>query len=296
MIEQLEKLKKERDAIIVAHIYQSPEIQDIADFVGDSLDLSRKAASTDAKTIVFCGVKFMAETAKILSPQKTVLMPDIGAGCPMADMINADEVKKLKQQYPKHKVVAYVNTSAEVKAESYICCTSANAVEIVNSIDGGIIFVPDRNLGAFVQKKSGKPMIIASGFCPTHNNFILPEFIIEAKNAHPNACVLVHPECRPEVIDLADFAMSTGQMCRYIPTTSQKEFIIGTENGIIYRLQKDNPGKTFYPVNTLATCPNMKKTNLAKVLTALLENKNQITIPQEIAQKAKKPIKRMLEI
>jgi quinolinate synthase len=296
MIEQLEQLKKERDAIIAAHIYQPPEVQDIADFVGDSLDLSRKAESTDAKTIVFCGVKFMAETAKILSPKKTVLMPDIEAGCPMADMINAAEVRKLKAQYPKHKVVAYVNTSAEVKTESDICCTSANAVEIVNSVDGDIIFVPDRNLGSFVEKKSGKKMIIANGFCPTHNNFILPEFIIKAKTAHPNACVLVHPECRPETIDLADFAMSTGQMCRFILTSPQKEFIIGTENGILHKLQKDNPDKNFYPANELAICPNMKKTNLAKIISALKENKNQIVLTQDIIKKAYMPIKKMLEI
>jgi len=296
IIDRINKLKKEREAIIVAHIYQPPEIQDIADFVGDSLDLSRKAATTDAKTIVFCGVKFMAETASILSPQKTVLLPEIEAGCPMADMIDAAHVRTLKEQYKNHKVVSYVNTTAQVKAESDICCTSANALDIVKSVEGDIIFVPDRNLGAYIEKQSGRKMKIANGFCPTHNNFILPDFIIKAKKEHPNACVLAHPECRPEVIELADFAMSTGQMCKYVKESSQNEFIIGTEIGIIYRLQKDNPQKKFYPVNALAICPNMNKINLAKVAAALLENKNIIKVDENISKKAYLPIKKMLEL
>ena len=296
--EKLKKLKKEKNAVILAHIYQLPEIQDVADFVGDSLDLSRKAAETDADIIVFCGVHFMAETAAILSPQKKVIIPDANAGCPMADMITASQLREFKTKYKNPVVVAYVNTSAEVKAESDICCTSSNALNVVKSLIGDetIIFVPDRNLGSYVQKNSGKEMIIWNGFCPTHNNLMLPEHIAQAKRLHPDAEVLVHPECRPEVVALADHAMSTGVMCRYVPTSKSKEFIIGTEIGILYKLQKENPGKKFYPVSDLAVCPNMKKITLDKVLDALANEKNIVIVPAEIAVKARKPIERMLEI
>jgi quinolinate synthase len=295
--QQLNALKKEKNAIVVAHIYQDWQVQDIADFVGDSLDLSRKAAETTAQVIVFCGVHFMAETAAILSPDKKVLLPDLNAGCPMADMASVDGLLKLKAKHPNAKVVAYVNTSAAIKAQSDICCTSANAVEIVKSLDNQeIIFVPDKNLGDYVSKQSGKKMILWNGFCPTHNNFILPEYVAQAKIHYPNAQVLVHPECRPQTLELADFAMSTGQMCRHISQSNQTEFIIGTELGIIYKLQKENPDKKFYPVNPLAICPNMKKINVAKVLDTLLNMKNVVSVPKEISDKAYLPIKKMLSL
>ncbi|MDR3113635.1 MAG: quinolinate synthase NadA [Endomicrobium sp.] len=295
-IERLNKLKKERNAVILAHIYQLSEIQDIADFVGDSLDLSRKAAKTDADVIVFCGVHFMAETAAILSPDKKVLIPDVQAGCPMADMIKPQGLLELKKQYDGAKAVAYVNTSAAVKAESDICCTSSNAVDIVNSVGSEtIIFTPDRNLGNYVQKTSGRKMILWNGFCPTHNNAIFPENILQLKNEHPEAEVLVHPECRPEVVDLADCALSTGGMCRRVAQSQKREFIIGTESGILYRLKKDNPDKTFYHASPFAVCPNMKKITLAKVLDVLANMKNIVTINEEIRERAYTPIKKMLD-
>ncbi|MCL1971632.1 MAG: quinolinate synthase NadA [Endomicrobia bacterium] len=298
--EKLNKLKKEKNAIILAHIYQLPEIQDIADFVGDSLELSRKAAQTGADVIVFCGVHFMAETAAILSPKKKVLIPDVHAGCPMADMITAEKLREFKKQYKNPAVVAYVNTSADVKAESDICCTSSNAVNVIKSIDAktkdaAIIFVPDRNLGAYAQKMSGRKMVIWNGFCPTHNN-MLPEMVVRMKKEHPEAEVLVHPECRPEVIELADFALSTGGMCKHALASPKKEFIIGTETGILYKLQKENPDKKFYPVSSLAVCPNMKKITLAKVLDVLANMKNIVGVSEDIREKAYAPIKRMLEI
>lgn len=296
-IQRLDRLKKEKNAVILAHIYQLPEIQDIADFVGDSLDLSRKAANTDADVIVFCGVHFMAETAAILSPRKKVLIPDTGAGCPMADMITAQQLREFKRKYDNARVVAYVNTSAAVKAESDICCTSSNAVKVTESVKAGnIIFVPDRNLGDYVQKKAGRKMIIWNGFCPTHNNMMLPEHVLKAKEEHPGAEVLVHPECRPETVALADQAMSTGQMCKYVATSPKTEFIIGTETGILYKLEKENPDKKFYPVSSLAVCPNMKKIKLAKVLDTLSNMKNIVTVPEDIREKAYVPIKKMLEI
>jgi quinolinate synthase len=298
IFEKLERLKKENGAVILAHIYQSPEICDIADFVGDSLELSRKAAVTDADTIVFCGVRFMAETAAVLSPKKKVLLPDLDAGCPMADMITVEQLKNFKAKFKKPVIVSYVNTSAAVKAESDICCTSSNAVNVVKSVaeEGDIIFVPDRNLGDYVQKKSGVKMNIWNGFCPTHNSFILPECILKAKQKYPSAEVLVHPECRSETIALADGAMSTGVMCKYVKKSLKKEFIIGTEIGILHKLKKDNPNKTFYPASDIAICPNMKKINLAKVLDALSNMKNIVLIPEHVKRKAYIPIKRMLDI
>jgi quinolinate synthase len=298
--EKLNRLKKEKNAVILAHIYQLPEIQDIADFVGDSLDLSRKAAATEADVIVFCGVHFMAETAAILSPRKKVLIPDTHAGCPMADMITAEKLREFKKRFENPVVVAYVNTSAAVKAESDICCTSSNAVNVLKSIDSrtkgaAIIFVPDRNLGSYVQKVSGRKMEIWNGFCPTHNN-MLPEMVVQMKKEHPEAEVLVHPECRPEVVDLADFALSTGGMCKHVLESPKNEFIIGTETGILYKLQKENPGKKFYPVSPIAVCPNMKKITLAKVLDVLSNMKNAVAVPEEIREKAYIPIKRMLDV
>ncbi|MDR3112727.1 MAG: quinolinate synthase NadA [Elusimicrobiota bacterium] len=298
IIEKIEYLKKKKNAIVLAHTYQLPEIQDIADFVGDSLDLSKKAANTESSIIVFCGVHFMAETASILNPQKKVLLPDLNAGCPMADMVNVDDLIKFKNKFKNPVVVSYVNTTALVKAESYICCTSANAVNVVKSIaqEGDIIFVPDRNLGDYVQKKSGVELNIWNGFCPTHNNFILPEVILKAKTEHPAAKVLVHPECRYKTIELADEVMSTGMMCRYVKKSDNKEFIIGTETGILHKLKKDNPDKQFYPAIKESVCPNMKKITIEKVLDVLTNETNVVSISEEIRQKAIFPIKKMLDV
>lgn len=297
IIKKIEKLKKDRQAIILAHNYQAPEVQDIADFTGDSLELSRKAAATDAKVVVFCGVHFMAETASILCPDKKIIMPDINAGCPMANMITAEDLRELKERHPKAIVVGYVNTSAEVKAELDICCTSTNAVEVVNKYRNReeIIFVPDKYLADFVSKKTGKVLIAWDGYCPTHVK-IMPEDIINNIRNHPKAKVLVHPECRPEVIALADEALSTGKICKYVKESKAQEFIIGTETGIIYRLSKDNPGKKFYPASEHAVCPNMKRTTLEKVLWSLEELKQEVKVADDIRQKAKKAIDRMLDL
>lgn len=297
LIEEIQKLKKERKAIILVHNYQLPEVQDIADYRGDSLELSRIAAKTDAKVIVFCGVYFMAETAFILSPEKTVIMPDKNAGCPMANMITAEDLRELKERHPKAVVVGYVNTSAEVKAEVDICCTSTNAAKVVSSLKDAeeIIFVPDKYLADFVSKKTGRILISWDGYCPTHVK-ILPEDIIRMVRLHPQAKVIAHPECRPEVIALSDEALSTGKTCEYVKKSEAKEFIIATEVGLVYRLQKDNPGKKFYPASELAVCPNMKRTNLEKVLWALEEMKDEVRVPDEIRKKAKKAIDAMLSI
>jgi quinolinate synthase len=295
--EKINKLKKERQAIILAHNYQLPEVQDIADYHGDSLELSRIAAKTEAKLVVFCGVHFMAETASILCPDKKILVPDINAGCPMANMITAEDLRQLKARHPKAVVVGYVNTSAEVKAELDICCTSTNAVEVVNSLKKveEIIFVPDKYLADFVSKRTNRLLISWDGYCPTHVK-IRPEDIIKQIRLHPQAKVMVHPECIPEVIALADEALSTGRMCKYAKESEAKEFIVGTEVGIVYRLQQDNPGKKFYPASELAVCPNMKRTTLEKVLWSLEEMKEEVRVPDDIRQKAKKAIDRMLTI
>lgn len=298
LIEKIEKLKKERRAVILAHNYQLPEVQDIADFVGDSLELSIKAAQTDAETIVFCGVHFMAETAKILSPAKTVLLPDRKAGCPMADMITAEQLRALKAEHPGAKAICYVNTSAEVKAECDLCCTSANAVRMVGEVMKDaeeIIFVPDRYLAAFVAAKTGRTFIVWPGFCPTHAR-ILPEHIEAARALHPGAVVMVHPECRPEVSALADLTISTGGMIRYAKESEAREIIVGTEPGIIHRLKKENPDKNFYRVSDSVVCPNMKRTSLEKVLWALEDITYAIEVPEEIAACARRCIEAMLNV
>ncbi len=294
---KIERLKKERGAIILAHNYQVGEVQDIADFVGDSLALSKTAAKTDAKVIVFCGVHFMAETAAILSPDKKVIMPDLNAGCPMADMITLDKLRKLKEQYPQAVVVCYVNTTAEVKAESDICCTSANAAKVVGSIpaDREIIFVPDKYLGGYISKKTGREMILYNGFCPTHLR-IIGEDIKRLKAEHPDALVIVHPESSPEVAGLADLILGTEGICREVKLSNTREFIIGTETGIIHRLKKENPDKIFYPASEKAVCANMKRNSLEKVLWALEDMENIVTVPDDIGKKAKMAIERMLEV
>jgi quinolinate synthase len=296
--EKIDKLKKERKAVILAHNYQLPEVQDIADFVGDSLELSIKASQTDAEVIVFCGVHFMAETAKILSPEKTVLLPARDAGCPMADMITAEQLRALKAEHPGAKTICYVNTSAEVKAECDLCCTSANAVRMAGEVlkeAPEIIFVPDRYLAAFVARQTGRAFIVWPGFCPTHAK-ILPEHIHAARALHPGAVVMVHPECRPEVSELADMTISTGGMMRYAKETEAREIIVGTEPGIIHRLKKENPDKLFYPVSDSVVCPNMKRTTLEKILWVLEDMENQINVPEEIAARARRCIDAMMNV
>ena len=294
IIEEINKLKKEKDAIILAHNYQIDEVQDIADYVGDSLGLSIKASEVTNKVIVFCGVKFMAETAKILNPLKTVLIPDKTAGCPMADMINAKDVIELKKQHPGAIVVCYVNSSAEVKANVDICCTSANAVAVVNSIpkDREIIFIPDKYLGSYVESQTARKMMLWHGYCPTHA-FIDAKSVIQMKKGHPEAEILVHPECNSEVIKTADKVLSTGGMLKYAHESPCKEFIIGTEIGIIYRLQKQNPGKIFYPAKNNIICPNMKLINLEKIMWSLEDNVYEINLHGNIIKKARSSLERM---
>ncbi len=295
--DRIRALKKERKAVILAHNYQIPEVQDMADFVGDSLGLSIQASRTDAEVIVFCGVHFMAETAKILSPQKVVLLPDEHAGCPMANMINGRQLRALKERHPGAKALCYVNTSAEVKAESDFCCTSANAVSMVQKAlrdEREIIFVPDRYLGDYVEGRTGRRFILWNGYCPTHAR-ILPEDIAKARALHPAAEVIAHPECTPKVRALADRVASTEGMCRYVRETRAQEIIVGTEIGIIHRLNKENPDKAFYPATEHAVCPNMKLITFEKVLWALEDMKPEIDVPPEIAAKARRCIERMLE-
>ena len=289
-------LKKKRNAVILAHNYQLGEVQDIADFVGDSLELSQNAAKTDAAVIVFCGVHFMAETASILCPDKIVLLPDINAGCPMANMITAEKLREKKKEVPAAAVVCYINSTAEVKADSDICCTSANAVKVVESLDTQeILFVPDQYLGHYVSTKTRKKMLLWPGFCPTHVR-IQPEHIIRLRGEYPQAKIVVHPECRPEVIALADEVLSTGGMCRYARRSEVREMVVGTEMGIIHRLKKENPDKKFIPVSEQAICPNMKLITLEKVLWSLEEMTPEVKVPEDIRLKAKTVVDKMLEI
>ncbi len=294
---KIRELKKKRNAVILAHNYQLPEVQDVADYRGDSLELSRIAANTTARVIIFCGVHFMAETASILCPDKKVIVPDINAGCPMVNMITTQDLKKLKSEHPKAVVVGYVNTSAEVKAGLDICCTSTNAVAVVNSLKAyeEIIFVPDKYLADYVAKKTGRRLIAWNGFCPTHLK-ILPEDIKREKHFHPRAKVIVHPECLPSVVALADEVLSTSRMGKFAKETEAKEIIVGTEVGLIYRLKKDNPTKEFYPASEAAVCPNMKRTTQEKILWALEELKEEVRVSSEIRSRAKHAIDRMLEI
>ena len=294
--EKIGELKRRQNAVILAHNYQLPEVQDAADFVGDSLELSRKAAGLDASTIVFCGVHFMAETAAVLAPGKTVLLPEIEAGCPMADMINGRELRAWKGRHPGLKVVCYVNTSAEVKAESDICCTSSNAVAVVNSLGvDRVLFVPDKNLAAYVARETGKTVIAWDGYCYVHHRFT-PRDIEEARARHPEAEVWVHPECPLDVITLADKVLSTGKMVLEARTTSRPQIVVGTEKGIIYRLAKENPAVRFYAARETALCAHMKMTTLAKVLRALETGSHRVEVPPAIADRARGAIQAMLEI
>ncbi len=295
-IEQINRLRKERNAVILAHNYQRGEVQDIADFVGDSLGLSRQAASTDAELIIFCGVRFMAETAAILSPEKMVLLPDIQAGCPMADMITAEQLREAKLKYPAATVICYVNSSAEVKAESDICCTSTNAIAAVKSVNGRqILFVPDEHLGRYVASKTEADIIFWPGYCPTHYR-VLPEDILKAKERYPQAKVIVHPECRLEVIMLADEALSTGGIIKYVSESAADEIILGTELGMAYRLQKDYPHKRVHLATEKLICPNMKLITLDKVASALEKLQPRVTVPENIRIKARQSLDRMLAI
>ncbi len=296
-VEKIKKLAKEKNAVILVHNYQLGEVQDVGDFVGDSLELSIKAKNTDADVIVFCGVKFMAETAKILSPSKTVLLPVEDAGCPMADMATAEGLRKMKAEHPEALAVCYINSTAEVKTECDLCCTSANAFKVVESIpaDKEIIFLPDKNLGANVEIATGRKMILWPGFCPTHMR-ILPEFIERKKAEYPDAIVIVHPECSTEVTAMADEALSTGGMIKFVRETKAQKIIIGTEIGIIHRLRKEAPEKMFIPVSEQAVCMNMKKINLEDVLSCLENMETEITMDEDMRKKAERPILKMLEI
>lgn len=297
LLGKIKELKAERNAVILAHNYQPAEIQDLADFCGDSLGLSIKAAETDAQVIVFCGVQFMAETAAILSPQKTVLLPDKSAGCPLADMITAEQLSKLKQKYPDAVVVCYVNSSAEVKAQSDYCCTSSNAVEVVNSVpqDRQIIFLPDQHLGRFVIEKTSRDLVLWPGYCITHV-MITEEDIKNAKTKYPDAIVMTHPECTEPVKELSDELLSTGQMLEFAAKSSAKRFIVATEIGMTYPLKKQNPKAEFIAASEWAICPNMKKITLEKVLWSLEDMQYKITVSEEVGIKARKAIDRMVEI
>ncbi len=293
---KIKELKEKRKAVILAHNYQIGEVQDVADFVGDSLELSQMAARLEAKVIVFCGVHFMAETAAILAPDKTILMPALDAGCPMADMITAAELKEWKKQYPGRKVVCYVNTSAGVKAECDICSTSSNAIKVVESVEGNeILFAPDKNLAAYVARFTKKKIIPWDGYCYVHQN-ISARDVRQRKEQFPEGEVWVHPECRPEVIDIADKVLSTGKMVKEARVTEKADILIGTEVGIIHRLKKENPEKNFHPIKDLAFCVNMKKIDLRKVLNSLEEMRFRIEVPQEISRRARGAIEKMVRI
>ena len=293
---KIKELKNKNKAVILAHNYQIPDIQDIADFLGDSLALAKQATKLDVENIIFCGVDFMAESAKILNPDKNVIHPDIKAKCPMAAMVDAERLGWMKKDNPAAEVVSYINTTADVKAISDICCTSSNGVKVVKSLSAkDIIFVPDRNLGLYIQRTiKDKNMILWPGVCPTHHKIKKNE-ILNLKEKHPDAEILVHPECRPEIIDIADHVFSTNGMLNHAKESDSKEFIIGTEKELCYRLKKEEPNKSFYPIKR-AVCPNMKMITLEKVLNSLKTLEPKIRLPDDIMKKAEKPLKRMMEV
>ncbi|MCX8126413.1 MAG: quinolinate synthase NadA [Dehalococcoidia bacterium] len=294
--ERIAVLKRKLGAVIVAHNYQRPEVQDIADFVGDSLELARKCAEVKAETIIFCGVDFMAETAKILNPSASVHLAHATACCPMAMMIDVEDLREWKARYPQALVVSYVNTTAAIKAESYICCTSANGLKVVEATPSEeVLFVPDKNLGRWISTQTEKKMILYPGYCTTHAN-LRPEEVLAAKARFPDAKVLVHPEVDIEVAKLADAVLSTSQILRYARESQASTFLIGTEEGIIHRLQKENPGKTFYLLSSSLICPNMKKTRLENVIDVMEHRRNAIEVPEEVRLKAKEALDRMLSI
>jgi len=295
LITEIKRLKEERDAVILAHNYQTPEVQEIADFLGDSLDLARKAAKDSHSTIVFCGVKFMAETAKILSPQKKVLIPRFEAVCPMADMADTDSLLKIKKEHPLAKVVTYVNSTAEVKALSDVCCTSANSINVVNNIDSDeIIFAPDKNLGAYTQRFSDKKIILWDGFCYVHAQFT-PGEVDNAKKKYPEAVVMVHPECSPEVIEKSDKVFSTSGMINFAKESDHKLFIVGTEEGLIHRLRRENPDKTFLSLGSAKSCSGMKSIRLIDVYNSIQEEQYVVEVDSNIMDKARTALEKMLD-
>lgn len=297
LVEKILALKAERDAIILAHNYQPPEIQDIADRLGDSLDLSRFAASAREKAIIFCGVHFMAETAAILSPEKTIILPEPKAGCPMADMLCAEDLVALKKKHPGSVVVTYVNSTAEVKAETDICCTSANAMRVIQTVPEGktIIFGPDKYLGGWVAAQTGRSIILWQGYCPTHQK-INPEHIREQRGIHPGAIVMVHPEVNPAVASLADAVLGTGGMIAFVEKSPAREFVVGTETGMVYRLQKKFPDREFFAASRHALCPNMKMITLEKVAKSLESLGPTVAVEPGIAARARRAIRAMLDI
>ncbi|MBW2451365.1 MAG: quinolinate synthase NadA [Deltaproteobacteria bacterium] len=295
-IQEIRRLANERDALILAHNYQRDEIQALADITGDSLALSMEAARTDKRVIVFCGVHFMAESASILAPDKIVLLPRLDAGCPMADMVTAEGLRQFKSKHPGVPVVTYVNSTAAVKAESDICCTSANAVKVVEAVEGGeVILVPDRNLGHYIAKRTSKTCYFWEGYCPTHDRFTVDD-VNRAKEDHPRALFMAHPECTPSVLALADHICSTSGMYDFAKNNPAQKFIVGTEAGILYRLRKDNPHKEFILPTARLICPNMKLTSLEDVLKALQTMSPQITVPDHIRSAARDCLDRMLAI
>jgi quinolinate synthase len=294
--ERIKELKAQQNAVILAHTYQPGDVQDIADYVGDSYGLSVNATETDASTIIFCGVMFMAETAAILNPSKKVIIPEPSAGCPMADMISADELREFQARFPGYKTICYVNSTADVKALSDICCTSSNALKIIRqiSVDTGIIFVPDKHLGTWVQDQTGHEMALWPGYCPTHVR-ISAKMLVRAKQEHPNAQVLIHPEAPGDRRELASAVLSTGGMCRHVRESDCEEFIIATEIGIIHTLQKQNPQKRFYPLDASIICPNMKRGSLESTVAALEGSGGaHVTVPAGTAAKARTALERML--
>ena len=296
-IAEIKRLKAERNAVILAHNYQRAEVQEIADYTGDSLELARRATQVEADVIVFCGVYFMAETAAILNPGKTVLIPDETAGCPMADMITGEQLRALKAAHPGALAVCYVNSTAEVKAECDMCVTSGNAERVMASLprDREILFVPDQHLGGYIADKRGEKYVLWPGYCPTHAR-LTAKRILDAKAAHPGAPVLVHPECPKEVRDIADECLSTGGMCAYARSSEAREMIVGTEVGILHRLRAENPGKVFWPVDDALVCPNMKKTTLENLRDCLRDMSPKVTVDPAIATRAKRAIDAMLAV
>ena len=296
LMEGIRRLAKVKNALILAHNYQLPEVQEIADLTGDSLELSIKASKTSADLIVFCGVQFMAETASIVCPGKKVILPVQSAGCAMADMLDARQLREEKKKYPGIPVVTYVNSTASVKAESTICCTSANAVKVVQSIDADtVLMTPDKNLAKWVQRHTEKKVLFWSGYCPVHDS-LTAEDVREVRLAHPNAVVMVHPECPPEVIDLADVVKSTSGMLAYSKESDKREFIVATEVGLLYPLKKQNPKKQFWPASPRMVCKDMKKTGLKDVLRALEEEDPLVIVPEEIRVKALRAVERMMAV
>lgn len=296
MQKRIIELKERHNASIIAHLYQRPEVQDVADFVGDSYQMALKAKESKADIIVVAGVTFMAETVYLLCPDKKVLIPEPEAGCPMADMLTAEQLAEFKQRYPNLFVVAYVNTSAEVKALTDVCCTSSNAVRIINKVpkDRQILFVPDKNLGSYLQSISGREIITWQGYCPTHERVTIEDINI-AKNKYPNAKLLVHPECNKEVVEAADFIGSTSAIINYANESNETDFVIGTEFGVLYPMIKNNQNKNYYMASEKLICPNMKSITLDKIICCLEEDKNKVTLPEEIRVKAVQSLDKMIE-